>query len=285
MWKKLCLAQVLVFSAQARLPPVVGQDVVYNVKPGQNLSRLAEQWGLGLEHVTFANRMPVELEARKKRRLLLPGRRILPRERPATGLVINLPERGAYLFLKDRYAGFFPLAIGTLDRKTPQGHFKINSMMKNPTWFPPAWAEEETPVLPGPANPLGDRWMGVNSPGLGLHATNQPGSVGGSLSHGCMRTYPRMAKQLFELVHKGMPVWIIYEPVKFGIDRRGRLNVQVFPDVYRHNNSRSRAQKVLERERIRVPQATLRQWVSRPDGVTRVVAESEGLGTGAFEAK
>lgn len=271
MWKKLCLAQLLTLSAQARLPPVVGQDAVYNVKPGQNLSRLAEQHGLGLEHITFANQLRLEPEARKKQKLTLPGRRILPRERPATGLVINLPERGAYLFVKDKYTGFFPLAIGTLDRKTPLGHFKINSMMKNPTWFPPEWADEETPVLPGPANPLGDRWMGLNSPGLGLHATNQPDSVGGSVSHGCMRTYPQLAHQLFEQVHKGMPVWIVYEPVKFGTDLRGRLNIQAFPDVYLHNNSLSRAEKVLEREQIRIPKTAFKQWIARPDGVTRVV--------------
>lgn len=272
MWKIFSLAQLLVLSAAARLPPVVGQDVAYNVKPGQNLSRLAEKFGLGLEHITFANHLPVQLDAKKKQKLLLPGRRILPRERPATGVVINLPERGGYLFLKEKYVGFFPLAIGTRDRKTPMGHFKINSMQKNPTWFPPAWAGDETPVLPGSANPLGDRWMGVTSPGLGMHATNQPSSVGGSVSHGCMRTYPQMAHQLFEFVHKGMPVWIIYEPVKFGTDRQGRLNIQVFPDVYLHNNLLSRAEKVLQREKIRIPKAVLQEWVSRRDGVTREVS-------------
>lgn len=262
----------MVLSAWAKLPPVVGQDVIYNAKPGQNLSRLAEQRGLGLEHITFANHLRLEPEVRKKQRLVLPGRRILPRERPATGVLINLPERGGYLFLKDEYVGFFPIAIGTLNHKTPLGRFKINSMMKNPTWFPPEWAEEEAPVLPGPANPLGDRWMGLNSPGLGMHATNQPDSVEGSVSHGCMRTYPKTAHHLFEFVKKGMPVWIVYEPVKFGTDRQGRLNMQVFPDVYLHNNSQSRALKLLEREQIRVSQITLKQRISKPDGITRVVA-------------
>ncbi len=274
MWKKLCVAQLLVLSAAAKLPPVIGSDTTYNVKPRQNLSRLAEQNGLALEHLAFANKLPVELEARKKQKLLLPGRRILPRERPATGVVINLPERAAYLFLKDEYSGYFPFAIGTLDRKTPIGHFKINSMMKNPTWFPPEWAGDETPVLPGEANPLGDRWIGLTSPGLGMHATNEPDSVGGSVSHGCLRTYPKLAHKLFDLVHKGMPVWIVYEPVKFGTDSQGRLNVQVFPDVYRHNTSISLAEKVLQREQIQVPRATLKQWVSRPDGVTRLVSSS-----------
>lgn len=265
------MAQLLVLSAWASLPPVVGQDVAYNVKPGQNLSRLAEKSGLGLEHVTFANRLPLQLEASKKQRLVLVGRRILPRERPETGLVINLPERGGYFVRDGHFAGFFPLAIGTLDRKTPLGHFKINSMVKNPTWFPPEWAEEEIPVLPGPENPLGDRWIGLNSPGLGLHATNAPNSVGGSVSHGCMRTYPKMAHQIFELVHKGMPVWIVYEPVKFGTDEQGRLNVQVFPDVYQHNNSLSRAEKVLQREKRSLPRAELKQLLAQSDGRTRVI--------------
>lgn len=105
-----------------------------------------------------------------------------------------------------------------------------------------------------------------------MHATNQPSSVGGSVSHGCMRTYPQTAHYLFEFVHKGMPVWIIYEPVKFGTDRKGRLNIQVFPDVYLHNNSLSRAEKVLQREKIRIPKSVLKEWVSHPDGVTREVS-------------
>ena len=82
MWKIFSLSQLLVLSAAARLPPVVGQDVAYNVKQGQNLSRLAEKFGLGLEHITFANRLPVELEAKKKQKLLLPGRGMKPRFYP-----------------------------------------------------------------------------------------------------------------------------------------------------------------------------------------------------------
>ena len=68
MWKTLCVAQLLVLSAAAKLPPVIGSDTTYNVKPRQNLSRLAEQNGLALEHLAFANKLPVELEARKKQK-------------------------------------------------------------------------------------------------------------------------------------------------------------------------------------------------------------------------
>lgn len=262
-------------SAQAKLPSVVGQDSPYNVKPGQNLSKIAQKAGLALEHITFANKLPLQLESDKKQRLILPGRRILPREHPDTGIAINLPERGGYLFQDQKFVGFFPIAIGAPAHKTPIGHFKVNSMMKNPTWLPPEWAKEEGPVLPGPDNPLGDRWIGLNSPGLGMHATNAPDSVGGDVSHGCMRTYPKVAHRLFEFVHKGMPVWIVYEPVKFGLDSQGRLNSQVFPDVYLHNNMVSRANRVLKRENLQkqVPEQLLKQLVAQPNGVTRLLAD------------
>lgn len=272
-WKNGLLALILSGAAQAKLPSVVGQDSPYNVKPGQNLSKIAEQAGMALEHITFANKLPVQLEATKKQLLRLPGRRILPREHPDTGIAINLPERGGYLFQDQKYVGFFPIAIGAPGRKTPIGHFKVNSMEKNPTWDPPEWANEEGPVPPGPDNPLGDRWIGLNSPGLGMHATNAPTSVGGDVSHGCMRTYPEVAHRLFEFVHKGMPVWIVYEPVKFGLDSKGRLNAQVFPDVYQHNDMLSRANLFLQRENLQkqVPDPFLRQLLREPDGITRVL--------------
>lgn len=249
---------------------MIGTDTSYTVQRGQNLANIARKSGVGLEHLTFANQLPVQLTATKKQHLRVPLRRILPRERVDNGLVINLPERGGYVFKDGQFAGFFPIAIGTLNRKTPMGHFKVISMQANPTWYPPAWAGRDSPVPPGEDNPLGDRWIGLNSPGLGLHATNAPDSVGGDVSHGCMRTYPGIAHKLFKYVHKGMPVWVIYEPVKFGNDETGRLTAQVFPDVYQHNNSLSRAQAVLRREGLDFPQMAVKQLLSHPDGVTRV---------------
>ncbi|MEP6813150.1 MAG: L,D-transpeptidase, partial [Actinomycetota bacterium] len=89
--------------------------------------------------------------------------------------------------------------------------FEIIVMWKNPWWYPPAspWAKGEKPVPPGPGNPLGTRWMGLSSPGVGIHGTPQDGSIGYSLSHGCIRMHIPQAEWLFQHVVIGTPVYIV----------------------------------------------------------------------------
>jgi hypothetical protein len=110
---------------------------------------------------------------------------------------------------------------------------------KNPTWFPPEWAAEEEPVPPGPHNPLGSRWLGLSAPSVGIHSTNKPSSVGGIVSHGCIRMYPEHAETLFELAPVGTPVQIIYRTSALGYDEtRGRVFLVIHPDPYRRVRDR-----------------------------------------------
>ena len=62
---------------------------------------------------------------------------------------------------------------------------------------------------PGPGNPLGTRWMGLSAPGVGIHGTPEDGSIGYSLSHGCIRMHIPEAEWLFEHVDVGTPVYIV----------------------------------------------------------------------------
>jgi lipoprotein-anchoring transpeptidase ErfK/SrfK len=50
--------------------------------------------------------------------------------------------------------------------------------------------------------------MGISSPGVGMHGTPDPASVGYSVSHGCIRLRIRDAEALFRLVRVGTRVWI-----------------------------------------------------------------------------
>ena len=82
----------------------------------------------------------------------------------------------------------------------------------NPWWYPPtqdAWAKGLKPVPPGPGNPLGTRWMGLNTPGVGIHGTSEPWSIGHSESHGCIRMQVPDAEWLYKHVRIGTPVFII----------------------------------------------------------------------------
>ncbi len=105
----------------------------------------------------------------------------------------------------------FGVATGQAVYPTPLGKFDIVVKWRNPWWYPPntAWAKGEKPVPPGPGNPLGTRWMGLSAPGVGIHGTPQDGSIGYSLSHGCIRMHIPQAEWLFEHVDVGTPVFIV----------------------------------------------------------------------------
>jgi lipoprotein-anchoring transpeptidase ErfK/SrfK len=105
----------------------------------------------------------------------------------------------------------FGVATGQNVYPTPLGRFSIVVKWKNPWWYPPAspWAKGLKPVPPGPNNPLGTRWMGLSAPGVGIHGTDEPASIGYSLSHGCIRMLVPQAEWLFNHVDVGTPVFII----------------------------------------------------------------------------
>ena len=105
----------------------------------------------------------------------------------------------------------FIVATGQAIYPTPIGSFKIVVMEKNPWWYPPdsAWAKGESPIPPGPGNPLGTRWMGLSAPGVGIHGTPDPASLGYSASHGCIRMFIPSAEWLFNHVTVGTPVIIV----------------------------------------------------------------------------
>lgn len=116
----------------------------------------------------------------------------------------------------DLYDGMTPVrsfrvATGKPAYPTPLGHWSIVDMQRDPWWRPPPsdWAKDLKPVPPGPGNPLGTRWMGISSPAVGIHGTPDAGSIGYSVSHGCIRMHIPDAEWLFTQVRVGTPVFIV----------------------------------------------------------------------------
>ncbi|HEU5476459.1 MAG TPA: L,D-transpeptidase family protein [Gaiellaceae bacterium] len=132
--------------------------------------------------------------------------------KPAPIIVIHRGSNRLYLYEGIRLVRTFPVATGQPQWPTPLGHFEIVVKWVNPWWYPPtqdAWAQGLKPVPPGPGNPLGTRWMGLSAPGVGIHGTSEPWSIGHSESHGCIRMQIPSAEWLFSHVRIGTPVFII----------------------------------------------------------------------------
>jgi hypothetical protein len=64
-------------------------------------------------------------------------------------------------------------------------------------------------VEPGPANPVGSRWMGLSTKGYGIHGTNDPKSIGKAVSHGCIRMGRVDIEEFYALVAAGDQVRIV----------------------------------------------------------------------------
>jgi lipoprotein-anchoring transpeptidase ErfK/SrfK len=126
-------------------------------------------------------------------------------------IVIHRGSNRLYLYKGAKLNRIFAVATGQSVYPTPLGNFQIVVKWMNPWWYPPnsAWAAGEKPVPPGPNNPLGTRWMGISSPGVGIHGTNNDASIGYSVSHGCIRMHVTDAEWLFNRVNIGTPVFIV----------------------------------------------------------------------------
>jgi lipoprotein-anchoring transpeptidase ErfK/SrfK len=128
-----------------------------------------------------------------------------------TSVVIQRDSHLLRLYVGDKLVRTFGVATGASSYPTPIGAFEVVTMQRHPWWYPPnsSWAAGAKPIPPGPSNPLGTRWMGLSSPGVGIHGTPNPASIGYSASHGCIRMRIPEAEWLFQHLVVGAPVWIL----------------------------------------------------------------------------
>jgi lipoprotein-anchoring transpeptidase ErfK/SrfK len=172
-------------------------------RPGRALDRAAATQAVA-RALSRNERLPLALAFRP-----LPAR--VTRANVGPVVVIHRGSNRLRLYRGMQLQRTFVVATGKSRYPTPLGRFQIVTKWANPWWHPPAsdWARGMDPIPPGPGNPLGTRWMGISSPGVGIHGTPDPGSLGYSVSHGCIRMAIRDAEWLFPRVRIGTPVFII----------------------------------------------------------------------------
>ena len=244
-WFSLLLLAGAIFPAAAQgLPPlyheVAGGELKYEVTRKVTLPRVALEHGVQWRVLARENEIDKPYRLAPGMAIEINNTHIVPTEL-ANGFVINLPELLLYHFKDGKYLRRYALAVGKRSWPTPTGNYHIRNKTKNPTWTVPASIQAEMEAMgqtvlekvpPGPKNPLGDYWMGTSAPGVGIHATNRPWSVGHSVSHGCIRMLPDEIETLFPQVEVGLPVKIIYRPVKLAVVQEGRIFLEAHPNIY-----------------------------------------------------
>jgi lipoprotein-anchoring transpeptidase ErfK/SrfK len=138
-------------------------------------------------------------------------------------LVLRLGERRLYVIPVQhdhdpRHAlASFPVAVGRDEYATPTGRFKVKEKLVDPPFQVFDWNDPDRVlkiVEAGPANPLGQRWIGFATSEfgwqIGFHGTPNPELLGRAVSHGCVRMRNRDVVDLYGRVEVGTPV--IVEP-------------------------------------------------------------------------
>ncbi len=108
-------------------------------------------------------------------------------------LSINLSTRRLSYFEGNRPVHTYSVGVGKPSTPTPTGNFTVIVKIMHP------------------GGALGTRWMGISVPNgnYGIHGTNNPPSIGGYVSNGCIRMYNHDVEELFPRVAIGTPVEIV----------------------------------------------------------------------------
>ena len=261
------------------VPPggtLVGGTFTYTVQPGDSVARIGARFGITPAALARRNGLAPRSVLHAGQQLAVDNRHVVP---PLAGqaLLLNVAQRMLF-FQSTEGVHAYPVAVGTRAWPTPTGPFTVIDREVDPAWDVPVSIQEEMrqqgkPVItrmpPGPANPLGRRFIRLSLPNIGLHGTNEPASVFRYASHGCIRLHPDDIAWLYDHVAVGMTGTAIYEPVLMAVSE-GRVFLEVHPDAYR------RAVLPLGRARalaVSLGAAAAVDW----DRAAEVVRRQEGL--------
>lgn len=136
-----------------------------------------------------------------------------PREtKPRVGrkrVIVSIRDRKLALVDEGQVVKTYSIAVGADESPSPTGEFKIVNKLTDPTYYRPGVV-----ITPGPDNPLGNRWLGLDRAHFGIHGTNEPLSIGQAASHGCIRMAKSDVEELFSLARVGDTVEVSDEPLQ-----------------------------------------------------------------------
>jgi lipoprotein-anchoring transpeptidase ErfK/SrfK len=136
--------------------------------------------------------------------------------KPRPDIVVRVSKQSSALTVTDGAGGvlmYAPVTSGSEHDPLPLGQWTVTGVFRNPSFnynpdlfwdAEPSHAKARIP--PGPNGPVGVVWIDISKPHYGIHGTPEPGSVGHTTSHGCVRLTNWDALRLAAMVGKGARV-------------------------------------------------------------------------------
>jgi len=186
---------------QARLP------VLAYSSPGEELGERFHASPKLLEGLNPGKRLD-----RPGEQILVPNV-IVPPPGAAAAVVVSKSESSVTATdAEGRVIAWYAATIGSEHDPLPIGDWKIVGVQRNPVFhYNPNlfWdansKDQKAEIKPGPNNPAGLVWIALSKPHYGIHGTPEPGRIGHTESHGCIRLTNWDALELAGMVNPGTP--------------------------------------------------------------------------------
>lgn len=128
-------------------------------------------------------------------------------------IVVNTGEKYLYLVLPRGQAMRYGIGVAR-DGFEWSGTHALTAKREWPSWTPPQEMLKRQPELPrfmpgGIDNPMGARGLYIGSTLYRLHGTNEPWSIGGNVSSGCIRLTNDDVIDLYDRVRIGAKVVVL----------------------------------------------------------------------------
>lgn len=123
-------------------------------------------------------------------------------------IVISTGNRELYYVLGNGQAIRYPVGVGKAGMAW-HGQAFVALKKLHPAWsMPPEFGGG--PLIPGGSaqNPMGAAVLGLDHGNYAIHGTNDPSSIGGYVSHGCIRMHNADILDLYRRVPMGTDVYV-----------------------------------------------------------------------------
>jgi lipoprotein-anchoring transpeptidase ErfK/SrfK len=179
-------------------------DFLKKLNPGKNLDDLKAG-----DIVRVPNVAPFKLEDIKEHKL--PDHP----EFALRSVFVSVEDKMLDLYDGPRLIASFPITPGSKSLPAPPGVWTIIGIYTMPEF---RWDEamlyhgrrsaNAFEIPPGPRNPVGILWAGLDRIGIGIHGTSSPETIGRAASHGCIRLANWDALKFSTMITTGIPVTI-----------------------------------------------------------------------------